>query len=452
MQNQSFVIKVGDYILEEVLEASLSRVKNSLSGELTFLIFINEVLKNKILDNIALGTPVTVYVNGRLAFYGDIVRRSRYSKRGSYVRERNYIRERNYSKRIATKDYSIRVTARGKGHLCYKSSQMTYGGSSQDVTARGIIESLLKPFSIAVEWQAEDVKLPFFTFRDGSLVSEEIYRVCNENGYYIHESRSGKIVVADSPRDETGEDLILGKNILSYEEYLDISRANSHIIVKGHKNNKAAWGKDKIKESAVVLNDTTIGGYSPYIVQHYGYVDEDSLKRRAKWELEQRKYLGNNLFITVFGLHNDKYFDLGLKHFVSIPILDINQVLECIELKYAVSNSEVTTQLVLAPFANDKGKIPKTGGIVDGKGEVQHKKDPTDLKKENFNNILWDKNYKGNAYFYPSNLDIPSDNLVVSTIEDPFGVPTNLYSAINFDNIVQKDDEPEEFLNGVYER
>lgn len=443
-------------MLEEVLEASLSRVKNSLSGELVFSVFINEALKSKILEQIDIGRPVTAYVNGRLAFFGNITRRSRYSLGSGYHRRINSNNESspsNHHKRLTSTGYSLRITSRGKGHLCYKSSQMTYGGYPQHITAKDIITSLLKPFSIEIEWEAHNVQLPFFTFRDGSLVSEEIYRVCNENGYYLHESRAGKIVISDSPKDERGEDLILGKNIVSFEEYVDDSRSNSHLIVKGHKNSKYDWGKKKIKDAAIVLSDTTVRGYSPYVVQHYGYVDEESLKRRAKWELEQRKYLGHNLFITVFGLRNDKFFDLGLKHFVSIPILGINQVLECIEINYTLTNSSATTQLVLAPFANKKTHIPKNGGVVDGKGEVKRKRHQTDLKIADFDNIFWDKNEKGNVYFYPSNLDIPDQNLEVAAVQEQYVTSTNLYKALNLAKMSEnEEEEPEEYLNGVYER
>ena len=64
-------------------------------------------------------------------------------------------------------------------------------------TTKEVVEKLVEPWKIQVEWKAETIKLDKVRFRDGARVIDELHRVALENCYFMYETRDGKLRVTD---------------------------------------------------------------------------------------------------------------------------------------------------------------------------------------------------------------------------------------------------------------
>ena len=352
--------------LRNWVSASLTRRKSDLTGELSVDLFYANIPPIPVLGFAVQGVDIAVYVDNHLVFYGVIdtrqgrtVMQPRDAK-GRFARgqvDKSYGGELQRS--IGQDGYSIRLVARGQTKYLIDCSHSHQSGTMRRVTDRHVIEELVRPYNIAVDCQAEPIQMERVVLRDGAVVADEIFRICNENCHFVYETRDGRLRVIDHVTEARGDNIILGQNILTVIAEQSESRANSEIRVKGHRNERGIWGRDAIIDAEIRVQDDWVSRHSPLTLQHYGDASPEALRRRAKWEADKRASESKNIRVEVFDLvdRNGVPWDIGQLHYVEIPPEGIFTDMECIELTYRGDiRGTLNNELTLAPQPSKEGK------------------------------------------------------------------------------------------------
>jgi Mu-like prophage tail protein gpP len=239
-----------------------------------------------------------------------------------------------------------------------------------ETTDRKVLQSLLDGHDVEIDWQAEEIKIPISRIRDGSLVKDEIFRLCNEHCHYAYETRDGKLRVTDTASQTIGADIILGVNILSFNAEQSEDKANSEVTVKGHRNGDA-WGRDAVIPTVTTMEDSWVGTNIPLVIQHYGDASPEALERRGKFEVDKRATESKRVTIETFGLGQDgEPWDIGNTHYVEIPVEGIFDVMECVELTYTIETEQLTTSLVMAPAPSGAIRGSGASSLLSGQNAI----------------------------------------------------------------------------------
>lgn len=352
----SFRIFVDGEELIGWTEATLERRKKDLTGILTVQMFFTFVPSKPEFANVTRSKDITVYVGNQLAFTGKIDKREGRSmpqrdSRGKFTRGTTQQYGTDIESQFAGSNYLITLTARGSTKYLIDASHRHPTTNIADTTNKTVIETLTNGQPVEIDWRATEIKLPIVRFRDGSRVLDELHRVCNENCHYIYEGRDGRLIVTDTASEEHGDDLILGKNILSFSASQSEDRANSEIVVKGHRTGNDIWGEDAVIERERTLKDDWVQTTTPLVIQHYGDATDEALERRGKFEADKRAAESKRVVIDVFHVQNPsgRAWDIGVLHYVEIPPEGVFDVLECSALKYEVTPNAIKTTLTLTP-------------------------------------------------------------------------------------------------------
>lgn len=351
---------IGAQQLEGYTTLTLSRTKEDLTGQCSIELFFNYLPDSPVIVDAAVSKELLVYIGGQLAFVGTLDSRNG-SGVSKGVQNRDPITGQftpgssdggGRQVGIGPQGYSVRLSARGKTKRLVDSSHQHRTTNILKPTTRKALEELLKPFNIQLEWLGTEIKLDKIRFRDGAKVIEEIRRISAENGYYIYETRDGKLRVTDDVGVGTGDPLILGQNILTFSATQSESQAQSEITVKGQRTEKGKWGEDAIlNDTTTVFKDSWVPSYSPIVVQHYGNATKEALERRARFEANKRSSRSKQIQIEVFHVQaQGTPWDIGLLHYVEVPPEGIFDVFECTGLTYNVNaTGELSTSLTLSP-------------------------------------------------------------------------------------------------------
>lgn len=353
-------IFIGGSQLEGYTSMTLRRSKEELTGSCNVDLFFNYMPESPVVVDAAIAKEFLVYIGGQLAFNGTIDTRNgdsvsngvqrRNARTGRFQSGKTSGSDRSAS--IGPNGYSVSLSARGKTKAAVDSSHQHKTTNMLKTTSKKALEELLKPFNIQLEWLGTDVDLDKVRFRDGAKVLEEIRRIATENGYYIYETRDGRLRVTDDVGTGQGDPLVLGQNILSFSATQSESQAQSEITVKGQRIEKGKWGEEAILQNTVtVFNDSWVPTFSPIVVQHYGNGTVEALERRARFEANKRSSRSKQLQVDVFHVQaQGAPWDVGNLHYVEVPPEGIFDMFECTELEYHVSaEGELTTSLTLSP-------------------------------------------------------------------------------------------------------
>lgn len=324
--------------------ARLSRKKADLTGEFNCDVFFKYVPQKPVMVEALRGRNVTVYVGGHLAFFGALDRRNGQGKTGKSGTSQ-------VTSDIGPDQYRVSFSARGQTKYLVDSSQQHQTGTMLRPKTREVAEALLKPFNIELDWQSGDFKLDKVRFRDGILIVDELRRLGNENGLYMYETRDGKLRVTEQPV-ETGEDLILGRNILSFSADQTEEHERSDILVRGQRTELKVWGKDAVQQVEKLIKNNNVTSKIPYIIQHFGDATPEALDRRAKFESDIRTAQSLRVNVEVFHVQSQSGdpWDIGMMHYVEVPPEGVFDELECVELEYTVdADKTLQTRLTLAP-------------------------------------------------------------------------------------------------------
>lgn len=366
-------VLIGGQELENYTSLRLSRSKKDLTGSLNVEIFIGYMPTAPIITNAAVAQDIAVYTGGQLSFFGNID--SRNGKPVKQKREANgryasgFEGEGGSLKGALTSDgYKVTLTARGKAKHLIDSSHQHKTGSMLKTTNKKVIEELIKPFKIKLDWQATEIEMPVVRFSDGGTVFTELQEIANETCLHLYETRDGKLRAIDKPGAQMGEPMILGQNILDFDAEQSESKANSTIVVKGQRSDPNIHGKDAVQR-VKILKDNWVPSDIPLTIQFYGDATDEALERRGKLEADQRAQQAKNIRVTMFGVlqQSGQPFDIGNLHYVEIPPEGVFEVLECVEVEYTVdANGTYQTVCTMAPPPSSgvSGGASKTGGLT----------------------------------------------------------------------------------------
>lgn len=346
---------IGGAQLEGYTGLTISRSKEDLTGTCTVDLFFNYMPSSPVMIDASVATELLVYIGGQLAFTGTVDRRRgsgiKHGQPGSTISEGSDS-ETSRSVNIGPNEYTVQLSARGKTKRLVDSSHQVNKTNILKTNTREVMEKLLEPFDIQLEWLGTQVDLDKVRLRDGAKVIEEIRRVATENGYYIYETREGKLRVTDDVGPGQGDSLILGQNILSFSASQSEEEAQSEITVKGQRTPKDKWGEAAIlKKTTKVIQDSWVPSYSPIVVQHYGDATEEALERRARFEANKRSSRSKEITIDVFHVMSQGApWDIGNLHYVEVPPEGIFDTFECTAISYTITNDgDLRTTLTLSP-------------------------------------------------------------------------------------------------------
>lgn len=344
--------------LEGWTSLTLNRSKESLTGSLTLELFFNYIPMKPIEVTATRSKNISVYIDGYLVFHGKIDKRKAKGKKGGKGKkakgntQTTVENDVKISSSISSDSYQVTLTARGQTKFLVDSSHQHDTTNIMKTSTRKVLQELVAPWNIELEWMATDIPLEKVVLRDGSSVYEEVHRIASENCYFVYETKDGKLRVTDDTSKQTGDMLILGHNIMSFSSEQSEEKAKSKIKVKGQRNSKEIWGKAAIKETIVEIEDSWVGSTIPITIQHYGDATEDALQRRAKFEADKRSSMSKKVSLKLFHVmqEHEGPWDIGLVHYIEIPPEGIFDIMECVELTYHITPESVTTDATFAPI------------------------------------------------------------------------------------------------------
>lgn len=357
MTYKPFQIFIDGIELDGWTSANLSRKKSDLTGSLNADIFFTKMPTSPVMTGVARGREITAYVGGQLAFTGILDARTGKSvqnreSNGRFASGSSPEISGDISRAITQDAYNISLSARGKTKYLVDSSHQHPTTNIQNTTNREVVEALCKNHNVTIDWRGDDVKLPIVRLRDGATVITELHRACNETAMYVYEGRRGELIVTDGRGTETGDDIILGVNILTFSATQSENDANSEITIKGQRTQKGVWGKDAVAPCFKTIKDNWVGANIPLVIQHYGDGTQENLERRGKFEADKRAAQSKTLTIDVFHVQQKSGlpWDIGMLHYVEVPPEGVFDVFECTEVTYNVdANGTLQTTLTLNP-------------------------------------------------------------------------------------------------------
>lgn len=373
------VITVGGSELTTWFEMTLSRSKENMTGQLSCSIFGGDISSGPMMRAAKAGAEIQVYIGGQLAFDGSVDARTgsgtQKGKQGAEHGEKGSPKhgggkgqegKSEVSATIGPNEYTIKLSARGKTKDLIDASHQHPTTNMMQPTTKEVVNKLVEPFKVQVEWLGEEIKLDKARFRDGAVVFDELQRVALENCYFMYETRDGKLRVTDGVGPSTtggGDPLILGLNILTFSAEQSEDKQKSKVKVKGQRTKKNIRGEKAVLKTFKEVKNKSTKRNTPYTVQHYGDGEDKSLERRARFEANKRNSASKKITIEVFHVQtpSGQPWDVGNTHYVEVPPEGIFDMFECTEVTYHVDATKtLKTKLVLSP--------PPSGGDGEGGG------------------------------------------------------------------------------------
>lgn len=355
---------------------NLSRKKDDMTGQLTVEIFVGYYPTRPIIVNASVSRMVTVYVAGALAFAGKIdtrqnspVKQNRDSKGRFTTGKSTASGDGSMSTGFSPNGYRITLSARGMTKYLLDSSHQHPTGTILETTNKQAIEALVADWGIELDWQATEVKMPVVRFADGGRVVDELHAISNETCIFLYETRDGKLRAIDRQGAETGDDIVLGQNILDYSATQSEDQANSEITVKGQRSDPKVHGRDAVNRTKVV-QDKWVRSRIPLTIQMFGDATDENLERRGKFEADQRAREAKSIACEMFGFvqSNGLPWDVGTLHYTEIPAEGVFDVMECSEVNYTCdAEGTYKTTVTLTPPPSDGvagSKLSGAGGFL----------------------------------------------------------------------------------------
>lgn len=336
----SVKVFVGRRQLEGYTSLDLSRSKDDLTGELNVNIFLGYTPNEPILQEINAGAEVLVYIGNTLAFVGAVDRRV---DKGTTT---------PFSLDIGPNEYSVMFRCRGKTRDLIDSSHQHPTGTMLRPTNQEVVEALIAPWNIELDWQAEVLQMDKFRFRDGSRVIDELQRLADMSSLYFYETRTGSLRVIDKAGTEQGEAIVLGKNILSFSADQSSDHFRTQILVKGQRIEVGVWGDVAVLPTLGQIETTVTTSFKPQQVQLFGDATDEFLNRRGTYESNKRSSDARKVTVEVFNIQQSdgKPWDVGELHYVEIPPAGIFAVMEIVGVRYNVDNDRtLKTVIDLSP-------------------------------------------------------------------------------------------------------
>lgn len=370
------VIVVGGSSLRGWTNMKLVRERKEMTGALTFEMFFTNIPANPQIRAVAAGAEIQVYIAGHLAFSGSIDSRtgSGKGKHSGHHQHSQGLNDRNLAgvdrsgrnpsgagvhAYADAESYKVVIEARGKTKRLVDSSHDHPTGHMADATVPDIFKTLTKNFKVQVNDQTNDkLKIERAVFRDGAAVYTELHRWAKEHNHIAFEASDGKLNLTDDSAGGSGEPLILGLNILSFDATQSDGQGNSEITIKGQRSGLKYHGKEAVMNKIKIKNPS-VSDYSPAIHQLNADASTDRLKKRAKYENDRATQESKKITVDVFSVQstNGQPWDLNVTHYVEIPPEGIYNEFVVDSLTYfCEAKGTLKTELKLVPVAqSDSG-------------------------------------------------------------------------------------------------
>lgn len=322
---------IGGQELTGYTNLTLERKKTDLTGALSLDLFIKSIPTGPTFTEIVRNEKIVVLINRQTAFSGKIDRRRDTCGKDSY---------------------KINITARGATKALVDSSQQHPTGTMLTPTNRTVIETLVEPFGVTVDWLADEIDLTRHRFRDGAYVVDELQRMAEMTSLYIYEARNGVLKVRDDIESTTGEPLVLGRNVMTYDAEQEGDQEKTQVQVKGQKTAKENWGEDAVVDRSITIVDDNVPGFAPLTVQLYGDATNELIERRAQYEMNKRATVSKKIKMDVFHVQQStgEPWDIGDTHYVELPPAGVFGFFEVTELRYMVeAGGQLKTNITLGP-------------------------------------------------------------------------------------------------------
>lgn len=362
----------------------LHRQRQAMTGELTVEVFFTNLPTSPVMRNVTAGKDIQVYIAGNLAFTGNIDTRTG-SGKGKHDRHRhggNSLNDRNLKgtdrkgksptgagvhSYADAESYKIVIECRGKTKRLCDSSHDHPTGQMPNTTVPQIFQTLTKNFNVQINDQSNDnIQIERAVFRDGAAVYTELYRWAKEHNLLTFEHTDGKLNLTTDSKGGSGEPLILGLNILSFDATQSDGQDNQTVTIKGQRSGIKYHGNAAVKNK-IVVNNPVVPDYSPIIHQLVGDASPERLKARAKYETDRATQESKEITIDVFHVQSmsGQPWDLNVTHYVEIPPEGIYNEFVVSELTYfCEAKGTLKTELKLVPVATSSNGSPNTSDIA----------------------------------------------------------------------------------------
>lgn len=358
--------------------ASLERAKEELTGSLQVQLFGGWWPDRPLLAQAVRGAEITVFVGGHLAFTGLVDHRKdggvpardaqgRFASKGSGDQTGSSGAVKHH---ISATRYEISLAARGTTKHLIGSSHFHPTAQISGAKTKPVMEELVRKHAIKLDWRAKVYDMDKIRFRDGALISDELFRIGNEYGYYLWENPDGTLRVQEGAGQEMGEALILGDNILELSAEQGEAFAVAEIEVKGQRIKKGIWGRAAVNRVKKII-DPWVKNRSKLSLQSYADATDEALERRAQFEADKRSAASKKVDVVVYHVQtrDGTPWDVGKLHYVEAPCVGLFDVLECTRLKYIVdAQKSLRTELSLSPPPGSGGGL--SAGGAGGAGGV----------------------------------------------------------------------------------
>lgn len=365
------VITVGGSNLYGWENCKLSRERKNLTGSLTFEMFFTNIPNNPQMRQVTAGAQISVYIAGQLAFVGTVDARtgSGKGKHKGHHEHAQGLNDRNLAGVDKTgknpkgagvhayadaESYKVTVECRGKTKRLIDSSHDHPQGQMSNTTVPNIFQTLIKNFNVQLnDTSGDSLQIERAVFRDGAVVHTELHRWAKEHNLLTFEDKTGALNLTVDSAGGSGEPLILGINILSFDATQSDNQGNSTVTIKGQRSGIQHHGKDAVMNKIVTTNPA-VTDYSPVIHQLNADASTDRLKKRSKFETDRATQDGKTITIDVFSVQSStgEPWDLNVTHYVEIPPEGIYNEFVVDSLTYfCEAKGVLKTELKLVPTA-----------------------------------------------------------------------------------------------------
>jgi len=190
-----------------------------------------------------------------------------------------------------------------------------------------------------------------FIIQEGESVERAIRRCAREFGLLAYEDEEGNLVLQQRGDDEgSGQPLILGQNFTEWTTKRDISPRHSSVKVKGA---SVPTDQNYGKQAEELFGEAT-DSYVQFKRVLRMFVDSDqdkeTLKKRAKQEMNRRKAQGLTVSLTMSTWSDDggQLWKVGKVHHIVIPVDNVDDDLQIssVEFDLAGDTRESSLELV----------------------------------------------------------------------------------------------------------
>lgn len=371
------VIMVAGQNLDGWTSMKCERDRKALTGTMTVEIFYTDLPKNPVMRNVTAGADIQLYIGGQLAFVGSIDSRNGKGKgkhKGKHdsgaLNDRNLKGTDRAGKSptgagvhsYADADsYKITIECRGKVKRLINSSHDHPTGMMKNTTVPKIFKELTKNFNVQInDTSGDSIQLERAVFRDGATVVSELHKWSLEHNLLTFEGKDGKLNLAKDSQGGSGEPLILGINILSFDATQSDGQDNNKVTIKGQRSGMKYHGKASVMNK-IEVNNPAVSDYSPAIHQMAGDASPERLRARAKYETDRATQDSKQITIDVFHVQasDGNGWDVNVTHYVEIPPEGIYNEFVVDKLTYfCEAKGTLKTELILVPVATGDSGAP----------------------------------------------------------------------------------------------